>query len=71
MESSFFRTQNEFLIITQIFSQNEGWFKNAAGFLFNPAFGFGLMNGEALVMAGSNWTTVPEKTTCKVVNMYK
>ncbi|EFN62718.1 Neuroendocrine convertase 1 [Camponotus floridanus] len=50
-------------------SQNPGWFKNAAGFLFNPAFGFGLMNGEALVMASYNWETVPEKTIC-VVNMY-
>ncbi|KAM0736557.1 Neuroendocrine convertase 1 [Formica fusca] len=50
--------------------QNPGWFKNAAGFLFNPAFGFGLMNGEALVMASYNWVTVPEKTICEVANTY-
>ncbi|CAL1685854.1 unnamed protein product [Lasius platythorax] len=47
-------------------SQNPGWLKNAAGFWFNPAFGFGLMNGEALVMASYGWTTVPEKTICEV-----
>ncbi|XP_072748578.1 neuroendocrine convertase 1 [Anoplolepis gracilipes] len=47
-------------------SHNVGWVKNAAGFWFNSAFGFGLMNGEALVMASYNWETVPEKTICEV-----
>ncbi|KAH0949128.1 hypothetical protein HN011_011250, partial [Eciton burchellii] len=51
-------------------SENPGWFKNAAGFRFNSRFGFGLMNAYALVMASTNWTTVPEKTICKVANTY-
>nr|XP_012228829.1 PREDICTED: neuroendocrine convertase 1-like isoform X1 [Linepithema humile] len=51
-------------------SENPGWFKNAAGFWFNSRFGFGLMNAYALVMASYNWTTVPEKTICKVDNTY-
>ncbi|XP_025986584.1 neuroendocrine convertase 1 [Solenopsis invicta] len=51
-------------------SENPGWFKNAAGFWFNSRFGFGLMNAYALVTASYNWTTVPEKTICKVDNVY-
>ncbi|XP_018346509.1 PREDICTED: neuroendocrine convertase 1-like [Trachymyrmex septentrionalis] len=51
-------------------SGNPGWFKNAAGFWFNSHFGFGLMNAYALVMASYNWTTVPEKTICRVDNSY-
>ncbi|XP_036141692.1 neuroendocrine convertase 1 isoform X3 [Monomorium pharaonis] len=51
-------------------SENPGWFKNAAGFWFNSRFGFGLMNAYALVKASYNWTTVPEKTICKVDNAY-
>ncbi|XP_011868373.1 PREDICTED: neuroendocrine convertase 1 [Vollenhovia emeryi] len=50
--------------------ENPGWFKNAAGFWFNSRFGFGLMNAYALVAASYNWTTVPEKTVCKVDNAY-
>ncbi|OAD61081.1 Neuroendocrine convertase 1 [Eufriesea mexicana] len=46
--------------------ENPGWFKNSAGFWFNSRFGFGLMNAYALVSASSNWTTVPDKTICKV-----
>ncbi|XP_076285047.1 neuroendocrine convertase 1 isoform X2 [Lasioglossum baleicum] len=46
--------------------ENPGWFRNSAGFWFNSRFGFGLMNAFALVAASSNWTTVPEKTICKV-----
>ncbi|XP_054009670.1 neuroendocrine convertase 1-like [Hylaeus anthracinus] len=46
--------------------ENPGWFRNSAGFWFNSRFGFGLMNAYALVAAGSNWTTVPDKTICKV-----
>ncbi|XP_046431301.1 neuroendocrine convertase 1-like [Neodiprion fabricii] len=47
-------------------SENPGWFKNAAGFWFNPRFGFGLMNAYALVTTGYNWTTVPDKKECHV-----
>ncbi|TGZ55908.1 Neuroendocrine convertase, partial [Temnothorax longispinosus] len=50
--------------------ENPGWFKNAAGFWFNSRFGFGLMNAYALVTTSYNWTTVPEKTICKVDNAY-
>ncbi|KAL0100697.1 hypothetical protein PUN28_019229 [Cardiocondyla obscurior] len=50
--------------------ENPGWFRNDAGFWFNTHFGFGLMNAYALVMASYNWTTVPEKTICKVDNSY-
>ncbi|XP_076180239.1 neuroendocrine convertase 1 [Ptiloglossa arizonensis] len=46
--------------------ENPGWFRNSAGFLFNSRFGFGLMNAYALVAASSNWTTVPDRTVCKV-----
>ncbi|CAL7950535.1 unnamed protein product [Xylocopa violacea] len=46
--------------------ENPGWFRNSAGFWFNSRFGFGLMNAYALVSAGSNWTTVPDKTICRV-----
>ncbi|XP_029036120.2 neuroendocrine convertase 1-like [Osmia bicornis bicornis] len=46
--------------------ENPGWFRNSAGFWFNSRFGFGLMNAYTLVMASSNWTTVPGKIICKV-----
>ncbi|KAG7206694.1 hypothetical protein KM043_000369 [Ampulex compressa] len=46
--------------------ENPGWFKNAAGFWFNSRFGFGLMNAYALVTAGHNWTTVPQKRICRI-----
>ncbi|KOC66569.1 Neuroendocrine convertase 1 [Habropoda laboriosa] len=46
--------------------KNPGWFRNSAGFLFNSRFGFGLMNAYRLVTASSIWTTVPDKTICKV-----
>ncbi|XP_068980359.1 neuroendocrine convertase 1-like isoform X1 [Bombus flavifrons] len=46
--------------------ENPGWFRNSAGLWFNSRFGFGLMNAHALVSASYNWTTVPDKTICKV-----
>ncbi|XP_015598957.1 neuroendocrine convertase 1 [Cephus cinctus] len=45
---------------------NPGWLRNDAGFWFNPRFGFGLMNAHALVMAGFNWTRVPDKEICRI-----
>ncbi|XP_043472486.1 neuroendocrine convertase 1-like [Leptopilina heterotoma] len=45
---------------------NLGWFKNSAGFWYNPRFGFGLMNAYSLVVAGYNWTTVPNKSIYKI-----
>lgn len=46
--------------------ENPGWFKNAAGFWFNPRFGFGLMNAHALVTNALNWTTVPPGKFCRI-----
>ncbi|XP_033208644.1 neuroendocrine convertase 1-like [Belonocnema kinseyi] len=46
--------------------ENPGWFKNSAGFWFNPRFGFGLMNANSLVFASYNWTTVPNKNICEI-----
>ncbi|CAK9819682.1 Neuroendocrine convertase 1 [Anthophora quadrimaculata] len=46
--------------------ENPDWFRNSAGFWFNSRFGFGLMNAYGLVSASYNWTTVPDKTICKV-----
>jgi proprotein convertase subtilisin/kexin type 1 len=46
--------------------ENDGWQTNAAGFRFNPRFGFGLMNAHALVKTSIDWPTVPEKSICTV-----
>lgn len=46
--------------------KNSGWRQNAAGFLFNNQFGFGLMNAETMVRAAINWKTVPTKSECIV-----
>ncbi|XP_050520597.1 neuroendocrine convertase 1-like isoform X2 [Daktulosphaira vitifoliae] len=45
---------------------NDGWLKNAAGYNFNPQFGFGLINAYKLVKEAMGWINVPEKTTCAV-----
>ncbi|VVC45506.1 Peptidase S8, subtilisin-related,Peptidase S8, subtilisin, Ser-active site,Proprotein convertase [Cinara cedri] len=45
---------------------NLGWSTNAAGFRFNPQFGFGLLNGYKLVKEAAAWRTVPEKFICAV-----
>jgi len=45
---------------------NIGWSTNAAGFEFNPQFGFGLLNAYKLVNEAIGWHTVPEKNICKV-----
>ncbi|XP_050442124.1 neuroendocrine convertase 1-like isoform X2 [Adelges cooleyi] len=47
-------------------SKNEGWKVNAAGFHFNPQFGFGLINAYSLVKEAMSWKNVPEKTICAV-----
>ena len=44
---------------------NKGWRKNGAGLMYNSRFGFGLINAELMVKASLNWTTVPDKYTCK------
>jgi len=46
--------------------QNSGWSTNAAGFDFNPQFGFGLLNAYKLVKEAIGWSTVPEKSICAV-----
>lgn len=47
-------------------SNNPGWSTNAAGFRFNPRFGFGLLNAYKLVKEAVGWRTVPEKFICAV-----
>ncbi|XP_025192579.1 neuroendocrine convertase 1-like isoform X2 [Melanaphis sacchari] len=46
--------------------KNSGWSTNAAGFNFNPQFGFGLLNAYKLVKEAISWSTVPEKSICAV-----
>ncbi|XP_028044481.1 neuroendocrine convertase 1-like isoform X3 [Rhopalosiphum maidis] len=46
--------------------KNSGWSTNAAGFVFNPQFGFGLLNAYKLVKEAISWNTVPEKSICAV-----
>lgn len=36
-----------------------GWRTNAAGYRFNPNFGFGLINADALVTSAPNWRLTP------------
>ncbi|XP_022172642.1 neuroendocrine convertase 1-like isoform X2 [Myzus persicae] len=45
-------------------SKNSGWSTNAAGFDFNPQFGFGLLNAYKLVKEAIGWSTVPKKSIC-------
>lgn len=45
---------------------NPGWKRNAAGFIFNSRFGFGLLNAKAMVDAALKWHTVPKKSICVV-----
>ncbi|XP_052742405.1 neuroendocrine convertase 1 isoform X2 [Bicyclus anynana] len=53
-------------------SENPGWQINGIGLRFDLRFGFGLLNAEALVTAALNWTTVPEKQTCRIdASLYK
>lgn len=49
--------------------ENPGWKRNAAGFLFNNRFGFGLLNAKAMVEAALSWQTVPKKSICIVSSM--
>ncbi|XP_052279881.1 neuroendocrine convertase 1-like isoform X2 [Dreissena polymorpha] len=45
---------------------NLGWMKNGAGYFVNSAFGFGLLNADAMVTLADpgTWRTVPEKYIC-------
>lgn len=43
---------------------NSGWTKNAVGHLYNPYFGFGLMNAARLVWLARKWKTVPKSVKC-------
>ena len=48
--------------------KNEGWKKNGVGLMVNSAFGFGLLNAEAMVDTADTktWKTVPEKYICTI-----
>ena len=45
-------------------TQHRGWRMNAAGFLYNSRFGFGLIDAEALLVASNGWKNVPPLVTC-------
>jgi len=49
-------------------SDEKGWYKNAAGFCVNLAFGFGLLDAKALVDAANpqTWVNVPPQHTCEI-----
>lgn len=47
-------------------AENPGWSTNGAGFVFNPQFGFGLLNAYKLVNEAIGWSNVPEKSICAV-----
>lgn len=41
-----------------------GWRRNAAGNDFNPKFGFGRIDADAMVTAAFNWTNVSQQLKC-------
>lgn len=43
---------------------DEGWKKNGAGFHFNHKFGFGRLDGLAMVNAAKSWVNLPPQTKC-------
>jgi len=49
----------------------QGWYKNAAGYCVNLAFGFGLMDAQAMVELAepSTWQRVGEQKVCKVTSV--
>lgn len=47
-------------------SDNFGWNRNWAGFLYSMDFGFGLVNAYQLVRQAQNWTNVPEMSSCGI-----
>lgn len=50
---------------------NKGWKRNAAGFMYNSRFGFGLIDAEHLVTAAIKWKTVPKKHACYILPISK
>ncbi|KAL1138008.1 hypothetical protein AAG570_009703 [Ranatra chinensis] len=46
-----------------------GWTTNGANRKVSHKFGFGLMDGEAMVNLAERWTTVPEQHVCKTNKM--
>lgn len=47
-------------------SDNFGWNRNWAGFLYSSDFGFGLVNAYQLVQLAKVWTNVPEMSSCGI-----
>lgn len=61
------RDVQHLVVYTSLFeplAQNHGWKMNSKGFMFNPRFGFGLMDAVGLINASRNWTLVPEMRIC-------
>ncbi|XP_054160266.1 neuroendocrine convertase 1-like [Oppia nitens] len=63
------RDVQHLIVCTSQFSplmENKSWKRNAAGFMYNSRFGFGLMKADLLVMAALRWTTVPPNHVCYI-----
>ncbi|XP_023333546.1 neuroendocrine convertase 1 isoform X2 [Eurytemora carolleeae] len=46
--------------------ENTGWRKNGVGLLFNPSFGFGVLNADEIVSAAEDWENVPPGDSCEI-----
>jgi len=50
-------------------SRNSGWRTNGAGLQYNPRFGFGILDGDAIIEMALAWKKVPEKNTCEILGI--
>ena len=49
-------------------NDNIGWYQNAAGFVYNHRFGFGLLNAKALTEAAETYKNVGKQEKCTISN---
>jgi len=49
--------------------ENTGWRPNGVGINYNPRFGFGILDGAAIVDMALIWENVAEKTTCEIIGI--
>lgn len=62
------RDVQHLVVYTSDFSRltdNRGWSRNGAGFMFNSRFGFGLIDAYSLITTALNWTHVDEQVMCE------
>ncbi|XGW19896.1 hypothetical protein V3C99_003605 [Haemonchus contortus] len=50
---------------------NPGWSRNGVGRMISNLFGYGLMDGGAIVKLAKIWRTLPEQLICTYQNQYK